>query len=334
MQDTLVITNAQVVMPYATVRGSVHIRDGVIQEIATSTSSVPSALDFGGDFLLPGMIDVHTDNLERHLLPRNNADWPVMAALIAHDAQLATAGITTVLDSMCIGTMGAGVRSFEKVEEAIRLTGKQESREIFRVEHLLHLRAELSSPEFPGMFDRLYEHEDLRLVSLMDHTPGQRQWANIDRFAAMERKDHKLSHEEMEAQLARQRENQKHVEPNRRYVLSMMDGRGIALASHDDTTLEHVEQAHGEGVLISEFPTTMLAAQAAHERGMQIVAGGPNLVLGRSHSGNVAVEELARAGLVDVLSSDYAPSSLLHGAFLLTQRAGIPTHEAIATELL
>jgi alpha-D-ribose 1-methylphosphonate 5-triphosphate diphosphatase len=108
-----------------------------------------------------------------------------------------------------------------------------------------------------------------------------------------------------------------------------MSGRSIVLASHDDTTIEHVEEAHTDGIAISEFPTTAIAARAARERGMHIVGGSPNLVLGRSHSGNVAVAELAGLGLVDVLASDYVPSSLLYGAFLLSANQGLPLHETL-----
>ena len=94
---------------------------------------------------------------------------------------------------------------------------------------------------------------------------------------------------------------------------------GLPVASHDDTTLEHVEEAASAGIVISEFPTTMQAARAAREAGLVILMGAPNMVLGRSHSGNVSALELARVGLLDVLSSDDVPNSLLHGAFLLHQ---------------
>jgi alpha-D-ribose 1-methylphosphonate 5-triphosphate diphosphatase len=335
MTGTLVLKNAKIVTPTEIVEGSILLRNGLIEAIFSGACSSPEGLDMEGDYILPGLIDVHTDNLERHMLPRNNADWPVMAALIAHDAQLATAGITTVLDSLCVGTAGKGVRDFAKVEEAIAQTKLAKKQGSFRVDHLLHLRAELSQERFPEMFSRLSDHPDLRLVSLMDHTPGQRQWADMDKYIAMEKKDFKLTEEEIEAFVEKCRaSHEMYSEANRREVISVLAGRDIALASHDDTTLEHVEQAHAEGVRISEFPTTMLAAQAARDRQMEIVAGAPNLVLGRSHSGNVAAEELAQNGLVDVLSSDYAPSSLLYGAFLLAKKAAIPLHEAICTVTL
>ena len=335
MTREFVLKNAKIVTPVEVIEGSISLRDGLIDSVDTGASSSPEGLDMEGDYLLPGLIDVHTDNLERHLLPRSNASWPMMAALVAHDAQLATAGITTVLDSMCVGTAGNGARNFAKVEEAISLIEEAKSRDMFRVNHLLHLRTELSNKQLPEMFSRLHAHPDLRLVSLMDHTPGQRQWADMEKYIAMEKRDLKLSQQEIEEFLQRCREGHElYSQPNRREVLSMLRGRTVALASHDDTTLEHVEQSHEEGITISEFPTTILAAKAARERQMDIVAGAPNLVLGRSHSGNVSVTELAGLGLVDVLSSDYAPSSLIYGAFLLTNKTGMPLHEAIGTVTL
>jgi alpha-D-ribose 1-methylphosphonate 5-triphosphate diphosphatase len=320
----LILRNANVVMPSEIAMGTVQMRDGVVVAIEPGPSASPAAIDFEGDYLLPGLIDIHTDNLERHMLPRNNADWPVMPALIAHDAQLATAGITTVLDSLCVGTAGNGVRNFEKVKQVIASMEDAGRQKMFRVDHLLHLRAELSNEHFLSMFEQVQARPEVRLVSLMDHTPGQRQWANLEKYMAMEKRDFKLTQEEVEAFVEKcQRSHALYAEPNRRGLLEMVASRALALASHDDTTIEHVEQAHAEGIHISEFPTTMLAATAARAFGMHIVGGAPNLVLGRSHSGNVAVDELAQAGLVDVLSSDYAPSSLLYGAFLLAERAGI-----------
>jgi alpha-D-ribose 1-methylphosphonate 5-triphosphate diphosphatase len=328
----LVFKNARIVTPSEVIEGSVHVCDGTIVEISGGRSSVATAIDLEGDYLLPGLVDVHTDNLERLLMPRAGADWPVMAALVAHDAQIAAAGITTVLDALCVGTMGQGVRNFEKVKEAVALTDVAKQNQMFRSEHVLHLRVELTSEHTPAMFSQLSEHPDLVLVSLMDHTPGQRQYADREKlvaFIAMEKRDARLSQEQIREMVLKLEEQQQYSEANRRAVLAMVAHRPIALASHDDTTVEHVEQSYAEGLSVSEFPTTKVAAKAARAQGMRVVAGSPNLVLGRSHSGNVSVEELARCGLLDVLASDYVPSSLLHGAFLLVEKLGTPLPEAI-----
>jgi alpha-D-ribose 1-methylphosphonate 5-triphosphate diphosphatase len=168
-------------------------------------------------------------------------------------------------------------------------------------------------------------------VSFMDHTPGQRQWRDLEKYVAMEKRDFHLTEEEIARFLESAEDRHRMLcGPNREKLLAMVDGHGLALASHDDTTEDHVDQAHAEGITISEFPTTLEAAEAARRKGMKTIAGSPNLVLGRSHSGNVSALDLASRGLLDALASDYVPSSLLHGAFLLHERLAMPLHQAIA----
>ncbi len=328
--DKLTFKNAMVVMPTGIADAVVHIRSGVIAEIGGPGSASGAAIDCEGDYLLPGLIDLHTDNIERHVRPRNNADWPVMAALLAHDAQMVSAGITTTLDSLAVGATGFASRSFETLARIIAALASAREARILRGDHLLHLRLELSNEGMLEQFSGVFPNPHVLLVSLMDHTPGQRQWRDVEKYVAMEKRDFHLRQDEIDRFLETARDRQERFSaPNRAGLLSMLEGHDIALASHDDTTVEHVEQSHAEGIGISEFPTTRIAAEAARAKGMRIVAGSPNLVLGRSHSGNVSVEELARNGLLDALASDYVPSSMLHGAFLLTEKIGTPLHEAV-----
>jgi alpha-D-ribose 1-methylphosphonate 5-triphosphate diphosphatase len=330
MNREFVLKNAQVVAPLEVFRGSVLARDGLIAEVQPGPLSMNHALDMEGDFLIPGLVDLHTDNFERLVRPRSNVDWPVMSALVAHDAQMVSAGITTIFDSLYVGFTGFGTRSFDTLKKTIAELETGRVSKILRGDHFLHLRAETSMEEMAPMFCSVYPNPSVRLVSLMDHTPGQRQWRDIERYVAMEKKDFHLTEEE----IARFLETSWHKHEtlcgsNRAKLLSMIEGHSTALASHDDTTVEHVEQAHAEGITISEFPTTIEAAEAARAKGMKVVAGSPNLVLGGSHSGNVSAEELARRGLLDALASDYVPQSLLHSAFLMTERIGMPLQKAI-----
>ena len=305
------LKNAKIVTESGTYMGSIAVAGGMIEDVGYGAMILSEAVDCDGDYLLPGLIDVHTDNLERHMMPRKSVDWPVLAALLSHDAQLASAGVTTVLDSLCVGTAGLGVRHFGKVQEAIAGIRTCRAEEMFRSDHLLHLRAEVTNPDLPSMLASVLDHPDVRLVSVMDHTPGQRQWANLEAYKAMEKKDYQLTDEQILDFIQSCREkHEQFAGPNRLALLSMLADSTVVIASHDDTTVEHVEQAAADGIRVSEFPTTLVAAEEARAQSMKIVAGAPNMVLGRSHSGNVSVEDLARRGLVDVLSSDYAPSSL------------------------
>jgi alpha-D-ribose 1-methylphosphonate 5-triphosphate diphosphatase len=202
---------------------------------------------------------------------------------------------------------------------------------LLRAQHLLHLRCEVSTDGLLPQFESLAEDPALRLVSLMDHTPGQRQFTSLEKYREYYQNKYALTDAEMQAFTDRQIANQvRHGEPNRAAIVAICRQRSIPLASHDDATPAHVDQAVAEGVSISEFPTTLTAAHAAHAKGLAVVMGAPNVVRGGSHSGNMSALELARARLLDGLSSDYVPASLLHAAFILRDEAGWSVPEAVA----
>jgi alpha-D-ribose 1-methylphosphonate 5-triphosphate diphosphatase len=328
----MLITNVRVVTREEEFLGSVHVVDGAIAALDRGVVSVAAAQDWDGDYLTPGLIELHTDNLEKHLAPRPGVRWPALPAVLAHDAQLAAAGITTVLDAVAIGDLNPNTVRTDQLRPTLEATHTARVRGLLRAEHLLHIRCELSYAGLPELFESLADEPSLRLVSLMDHTPGQRQFVNLDKYREYYQGKHGMSEAEIDAFTARQLDNQRlHSAANRRAIVAACRGRGIPLASHDDATLEHVADAIGEGVAISEFPTTPAAAAAAHANGLGVLMGAPNVVRGGSHSGNVAALELARAGLLDGLSSDYVPASLLHAAFLLRDHAGWSLPRAVAT---
>ncbi len=286
-------------------------------------------VDLEGDFLLPGLVDLHTDNLERQVEPRAGARWPSRAAMLAHDAQCAAAGVTTVLDALCLGQLlGEDSRNVTCRDgladgDALHATG------LLRAEHFLHLRCELPAPGLPDHLAPLARHPRLRMVSLMDHTPGHGQFADLARYRAMQRRDG-LDEPAIDARIAALLDQRDRLcAPNRRAVLALLRGSGVALASHDDRTAAEVADNHAAGIAISEFPVAAAAAREARTLGMAVVAGAPNVVRGGSHSGNVSAAELIRAGLVDALASDYVPASLLDAAFR-TAQAGLPLHDAVA----
>jgi len=328
----MIITNARVVTPETVLDGTVVVDGASIRAVEEGVTADPAALDFEGDFLLPGLIEMHTDNMEKHLQPRPGVHWPsATAAMAAHDTQLAGAGITTILDAISVGdyhTEGTRRRIMAKTIDALRL-GQAES--VFKADHHLHLRCELSDDAVVEMFKPYAQDPMVRLVSVMDHTPGQRQWRDMDRLYQFH-SGRGMSDADFEAfvqdSVARQ---SKHVDANRRRILDQCRARGLTTASHDDTTEDHVDEAVADGITISEFPATQEAARRARQRGMKVVMGSPNVVRGGSHSGNVAALDLARAMLVDGLSSDYVPISLLHAAFLLHDELDLPLAATVAT---
>lgn len=334
MSSELVLTNAIIIGRDDSFRGTVCLRDGCIHSVERGPSAALSALDLEGDYLTPGLIDVHTDNLERHLAPRLNARWPAVAALIAHDAQVSGVGITTVLDAVCVGMdRDFEGRSRDFVCESVAALRAAASGGWLRAEHFLHLRCDLPSPHTVSEFAQVYKTPALRLVSLIDHTPGHRQIRDLRRArnSVERRSSMEMTDEEWEQRVQEAKSKQEKYAPaNRTQLLALARARRVAVASHDDTTVADIEEAVASGIAIAEFPTTLEAASAARERGMKTVMGAPNVVLGSSQSGNASAREAARAGLVDCLSSDYAPVSLLHAAFLLASEIGMPLPEAFA----
>lgn len=330
MNENLIFTNCRTVLPEQVADTSVSVGDGVIRAF-DGPAGDSAVVDLEGDYLLPGLVELHTDNLEKHLEPRPGVMWPSsLAAVLAHDGQIAAAGITTVFDAICLGDFDSKGNRGAMLEGSVLALREARKANILRAEHLLHLRCELADASVLDLFSRFVDEPELRLVSVMDHTPGQRQWTDIDKFRQYHR-NKGWSDTELNAEVARrQLRMQEHAGPHRRAILERSRKVGIPLASHDDTTAEHISEAVADGIAIAEFPTSREAADLARRNGMTVIMGAPNLVRGGSHSGNISTEELSIAGLVDALSSDYVPASLLHAAFTLHRRHGIDLPGAIA----
>ena len=324
-----VLTNARLVLGDEVILGTVTIDGTVIGDVARGASGA-AAIDLDGDYLIPGVVDVHTDNLERQVQPRSNARWPSRSAMIAHDAQCAAAGVTTVLDALCLGDLGFEKDRVRTFHDAVTDLDALADTGLLKAEHFLHLRCELPASDMLGLVDPVAEHKRVRMISLMDHSPGVGQYADLERYRALRRKDG-VADAFIDRHIVELQANREMLrEPNRRWLLDRVAGLGVVLASHDDRTEEEVAQNAADGIRVSEFPVTMAAALAAKARGMQVIAGAPNIVRGGSHSGNVAAADLVRAGAVDAFASDYVPASLIEAAFICAADAQISLPEAVA----
>lgn len=324
-----ILTNATLVLPDRLLDGTILLRDGLIAEIAPGRSQAPGALDLEKDHLIPGIIDLHTDNLERQVLPRAGARWPSRSAMLSHDAQTAAAGVTTVFDALCVGdinTTGGRHRTFlDGVADlaALGLAG------VMKCDHFLHLRCELPAPDMDSLLAEVASHPLLRFASLMDHVPGVGQFVDMDRYRAMKRREGMKDGEieaHIEAMTALRTAN---AARNRAALLETLGGR-VPLAAHDDWSAAEVARNHADGIRVSEFPVNQEAARAARAHGMDVIVGAPNLVRGGSHSGNVAAIDLVREGLADCIASDYVPPAMLEAAWRLGLGEGIGLPAAIA----
>ncbi|MEO0540811.1 MAG: alpha-D-ribose 1-methylphosphonate 5-triphosphate diphosphatase [Cyanobacteria bacterium P01_A01_bin.105] len=336
MSDTVrekIYTNYRLQLPDQELLGTLVVRDGCIVEVQPGLAQSPGAIDGDGEYLLPGLIELHTDNFERCLSPRPGVRWPLAAAATYHDRDLAAAGVTTVCDAISVGdvTPTPGSLRIDMFGPMISTLTEQQQGGQFTVDHRLHLRCELGYEQVYDFVSAYADHPLLSLMSLMDHTPGQRQFAKIEKYKEYYMGKHAVSAAQMDQfiqdRLTAQRQ---HAEQNRQSLVALAQAQQIALASHDDATADHVQQAVEEGAVIAEFPTTLAAAKKAHQQGLQVLMGAPNLVLGGSHSGNVSAMDLVSHGLVDVISSDYVPQSLIQAMFLIAQAQALPLYQAMA----
>jgi alpha-D-ribose 1-methylphosphonate 5-triphosphate diphosphatase len=330
MISETIFTNGRMVLADRVMHGSLATAQCLITTIDTMPNNAPGAIDLDGDLIIPGIIDLHTDNLERQVQPRINARWPSRSAMIAHDAQCAGAGVTTVFDSFCVGDLGFEEDRKRTFIEGVADLDALTDAGLLKSDHRIHLRCELPAPDMEALFNPYADHPRLALVSLMDHSPGVGQWGDVSQFRAILRRDG-MTEAQIDARLEHHREGRLRWRGrNRRIVLDRMHARPIAIASHDDRTAAEVTENVADGIRIAEFPVSMEAALAARAHGIEVIAGAPNIVRGGSHSGNVAAADLLRAEAVDAFASDYVPASLLEAAVMATTIAEITLPRAIA----
>lgn len=315
----MILANARLVFDTEVRQGGLIIRDGFIAEIIEGTAVPAGAEDAMGDLVIPGLIELHTDNLERHIQPRPKVDWPHAAAILAHDGELASVGVTTVFDAMRVGSIpNAKARYLKYARNLASELWELREAGALRINHYLHLRAELCSETLAEEMAEFGARDRVGIVSLMDHTPGQRQFRDMSKLKAYVQGKLNLTDPEFEDHVntlyaLRDANGARHE----RTAVAEAHRYGAVLASHDDTTAAQVATSADHGIRLAEFPTTIEAARACHDHGIKVMMGAPNLVRGGSHSGNVAAHDLAELDLLDILSSDYVPSALMTAAFLL-----------------
>lgn len=318
MTSQQILANANLIFPTHVQPGGIVVENGKIAQIIEPAALPEGAIDCGGDFIAPGLIELHTDNLERHMTPRPKAHWPHRAAIIAHDRELAGCGITTVFDALRVGSIVKDAQMQDYARGIANEILASRAGGDLKISHHIHLRAEICSETLLDELRKFGPDDRVGLLSLMDHTPGQRQFRDLEKLfeyhsgkygmARADFADHVAHLQDLQARVGHDHEIGAVAETRR---------LGATLASHDDTTPDQVGQSASHGVRLAEFPTTIEAAYACRDASIATIMGAPNIVRGGSHSGNIAAKDLARAGLLDILSSDYVPGGLLLGAIML-----------------
>ena len=319
------LEHARVVLPDGVLEdGAVCVEDGFISAIEPTAPTGSRSVNLRGALLLPGIVDIHGDMLERELEPRPNTEFPVSIALAELDKRLASNGITTAFAAVALAD-GPGLRSEDRAEKLIHAIRAAE--DSLRTRILIHARFEVSVSSGVALLERCLRNGSIGMVSLMDHTPGQGQFRDLEYYVEYMTKWLGGNRE------AAQQSAGAHLETPvswdvARGIAGLALERGVPLASHDDDTGEKVQLMQSLGVTIAEFPVTIKAAWAAKSYCMGVVMGAPNALRGSSHSGNLSALEGIKAGVVDGLCADYHPASLLHAALRLKADSILPLHEA------
>jgi len=334
--ELTVLKNARIVLGEEVIAGHVAVADGRI--IAVDAGTPPQGgLDLEGDYLLPGLVDIHTDHFEKHVYPRAHVRWDPLRAAMAHDAQIIGSGITTVFDSLCVGATIKNPERREILAPMIDALERAQAAGMLRAEHLVHLRCEITDNQTTRLTEDNIGKAIVRMVSVMEHLPGRRQSKNIEAYIERRMADTGESRHEAERVTQQLLNHSDEISADvRPAVVALAHAHKLPLLSHDDTELEHIDEALAEGISVSEFPCTLDAARKARQHDMHVVGGAPNVIRGGSQSGNVAVSDLMAENLVDILASDYVPRSLLDCAFLVaadeTLPADLPTAVRMVTK--
>ena len=292
--------------------GAVEVTDGFISAISEKPEYL--GFDCGGGTLFPGFIDIHGDMIENELEPRVKVDFPIDVALNHLDARLAACGVTTAYSAVSFskGARDGERRSFEHTSELIRDIHNRKG--ILRVDHRIHARFDITFTPAINALESLLTDRKVELVSVMDHTPGQGQYRNLERHIELRAEHYGVSLEEARAIVQERLEKATPIEiilANLKIISRLCKNSKVPLASHDDDTIEKSELMAQLGSVIAEFPVTMEAAETAISRGVMTAMGAPNAMRGQSYSGNLSARELHAAGKLNILASDYHPAAML-----------------------
>lgn len=331
MESRIILSNVRVVTPVKDFCGSVVIEEGIITSIVEK-KTYREGEDLHGFWLCPGIIDIHSDHFEREINPRANTGFPLSTAFHHLDLRAASAGITSLFNAISFLESKEYGRSMDQALLISRELDKYMSSQYFLIRHFLHARLDLTDERVLQMIDEIIPLKCLRLAVYNEHTPGTRQFRDTEKYLDYLEGRLGKTREQLKSLIAVCQEKAANAAPIRRLLYEKLkrvpQEKPIMISSHDDTTRDDVEESIRYGASFCEFPTTREAAQYAKKKGLLVVMGAPNFVLGFSHSGNLSCREALEEGLVDILCSDYHfPAMLLSVTMLISN--GWPPWQAI-----
>ncbi|MDR3566011.1 MAG: alpha-D-ribose 1-methylphosphonate 5-triphosphate diphosphatase [Negativicutes bacterium] len=326
--------NVSVVTPREVIEnGAVFVHNGLIEAVGTMPRKIPqgySAIDGQGRWLIPGMIDLHNDSIEKEIEPRPDALIPVDIALFALEGRLVSHGITSVYHSLAFMEGETAVRTAPMVTFNIREINRLKHLGLIR--HQIHARYDITEKGFSAILTDMIEKGQVQLLSFMDHTPGQGQYWKMDVFRDYYAKKHPHLGEAGIDQLIEKRRSRTQAGNNNEMLDLIAERAGrynLPVASHDDDSPDRIAFMKKKGVTISEFPVNLETALDAATQGMHVVVGAPNIVRGISNSGNMRALDAIGNHAAHIICSDYMSSSMLHAVFQLHNKHGIAMSEAV-----
>jgi alpha-D-ribose 1-methylphosphonate 5-triphosphate diphosphatase len=329
VNDHFYLTGAQVVLENETLSdAAVLIADGHIVAINPASSSGAQEINLSGHTLMPGMIDLHCDALEKEAEPRPGVHFPFDFACAQADKRNAAAGITTIYHALSFANAELGVRNNATAAELARAVHAWQEHAL--VDNRVHARYEITDSGAPEVLNELLSHDEIHLMSFMDHTPGQGQFKSIDAYRNFQTRTYKKDEAEFEALLAVKLAQGEGATARMEQLAQHARELGIPLASHDDDRPEKVDVVKELGVSVSEFPINLETAKAARAAGLSTLFGAPNVVRGKSQSGSMRALDAVREGVADCLCGDYSPAALLPAVLQLPELAGTKLHQAVA----
>jgi alpha-D-ribose 1-methylphosphonate 5-triphosphate diphosphatase len=348
----MLIRNGKLVLSDRVVAGAIAINEGRIHDIVEAEitkpdgEAVPSAvadaacegflkehpeaavIDANGNYVLPGLVDIHCDAIEKEVQPRPNTLFPLPLALMEFERKLPVHGITTMYHSLSLG-VGLSLRGDHYLTGMVDLIGEYSKRRSM-IRNLIHLRFEVSHHAGLPIAERYVQEGAVHYLSFMDHSPGMGQYRKAGSFERYVMKNQGVTMDEVRTIVEELAERRQAVDRDRlRALAELARERGIAVASHDDDTPEQVELSIGLGAGVSEFPISMETAHYASGRGMRVCVGAPNIVRGISHDGNLSAIEAIGEGAADLICSDYHPSSMLSAIFKLAETGAADLPSAV-----
>lgn len=324
----LYLTHAEVVLDNEVLPdAAVLVEDGVIAAINPQSAGNAEEISLRGQTLIPGMIDLHCDALEKEVEPRPNVHFPLDFAVAQADKRNAAAGVTTVFHALSFANHELGVRNNAFAADIARAVHAWRPHAL--VDNRVHCRYEVTDPTAPPVLLDLMQNGDMHLFSVMDHSPGQGQFKDIAAFRDYLARTYKKNDAELDALLAEKASQSEGAMQRIEALVEAARGHGIRVASHDDDTPQKVEAVHALGVGISEFPINLESAQAAKSRGMHTIFGAPNILRGKSQSGSMRALDAVKQNVADCLCADYAPAALIVAVFRLPQLADISLDDAV-----